>query len=63
MKSLKLTLHNDRVIVVNMEKFLHAMTTKDEESKKEFTRILLEGDMEIDVQEPLEEISTKVWEL
>tara|TARA_B100000287_G_C20409680_1_gene693036 strand:+ start:310 stop:501 length:192 start_codon:yes stop_codon:yes gene_type:complete len=63
MKSLKLTLHNDKIIVLNMEKFLHAMTTRDEESSSEYTRILLEGDMEIDVKEPLDEISSKVWEL
>jgi len=66
MKTLKLTLHNEKPIVLNMDKFIHAMTIRDEAEEgetQEHTRLLFEGEQEIDVKESLEDVSTKVWEL
>tara|TARA_Y100000588_G_scaffold196331_1_gene210422 strand:- start:1886 stop:2089 length:204 start_codon:yes stop_codon:yes gene_type:complete len=65
MKTLKLTLHNDKPIVLNMDKMVHAMTIRDEdgEQPQEHTRILFEGETEIDVKEGLDDVNQKVWEL
>ena len=60
MKVVELLLHNDRPVLLNMDKFLYAMTNADTQTDVEFTRITLEGGVEIDVQEKMHELSDKL---
>ena len=60
MKALELLLYNDRPVVVNMDKFMYAMTQQNPDTDEEFTRVTLEGGVEIDVQEKMGEFTSKL---
>jgi len=60
MKLIKLTLHNDNKIVVNVNKLVHSMSTQDDETGNEYTRLMLDVQhdemRQVDVTESLDEI-------
>ena len=56
----ELLLHNDRPVLVNLDKFLYAMTNADPQTDVEFTRLTLEGGVEVDVQEKMHEVADKL---
>ena len=57
---LKLTLHDDRVIAVNLNKVVHVTVTQDDETGAEYYRILMEEGQTVDVTESLDTIVEKV---
>lgn len=57
---LKLTLHDDRVIAVNLNKVVHVTVTQDDETGAEYSRILMEEGQTVDVTESLDTIVEKV---
>ena len=57
---LKLTLHDDRVIAVNLNKVVHVTVTQDYETGSEYSRILMEEVQTVDVTESLDTIVEKV---
>tara|TARA_Y100000817_G_C16632690_1_gene444738 strand:+ start:290 stop:478 length:189 start_codon:yes stop_codon:yes gene_type:complete len=57
---LKLTLHDDRVIAVNLNKVVHVTVTQDDETGAEYSRILMEEGQTVDVTESLDSIVEKV---
>ena len=57
---LKLTLHDDRVIAVNLNKVIHVTVTQDDETGAEYSRILMEEGQTVDVTESLDTIVEKV---
>jgi len=57
---LKLTLHDDRVIAVNLDKVVHVTVTQDDETGAEYSRILMEEGQTVDVTESLDTIVEKV---
>ena len=60
MRTLELLLYNDRPVVVNMDKFMYAMTQHNPDTDEEFTRVTLEGGVDIDVQEKMHELTAKL---
>ena len=57
---LKLTLHDGRVVALNWNKIVHIIVTQDDESGAEYSRILLEGEQNVDVVESLEDVTKAI---
>jgi hypothetical protein len=53
-------LYSDRPVIINTKKVIYAMTQLNPETDEEFTRVTLEGGREVDVQEKMHELSSKL---
>ena len=60
MKVTQLTLHNGQSILVDVDKFNHAMRTQDEDSGVEYSRVVMADNFQFDIEEDLEALAEKI---
>ena len=60
MKAIKLILHNDREVVVNLDKVVYASPIQVEETGQELLRVMFDDGREIDVVNKLHDFNEKI---